>query len=48
MNLIKEKNAIYKKCMKTNSENNWSEYEKRNELTHIKESAKRQYFQNMI
>jgi len=50
MNLIKEKNVIFIKCMKTNAENNWSEYKKkkRNKLTHIKESAKRQYCQNMI
>jgi len=47
MNLIKEKNAIFKKCMKTNSEVNWSEY-KNSKLIHIKESAKSQYFQNMI
>ena len=46
---IKCKNQVYVKCLKEQNSEQWKYYKKfRNKLTHIKELAKKSYFQDKI
>ena len=49
LQLMKEKNLLYKKCMKNNTTEAWVEYKKcRNKLFRIKENAKKLYYYTLI
>ena len=46
---IKCKNQLYVKCLKEQNSEQWEYYKKfRNKLTHVKELAKKSYFQDKI
>lgn len=46
---IQNKNRLFKKCIKSNDKKDWDEYKSyRNQLTHIKQNAKKLYYQKLI